>query len=186
MINAKNDSLQVLSVLLHYPDDALLNRLDEIASMVDRSPSAAIKSAVQAYIHYLQTHTPIHVQERYTAVFDMDPATTMNMTYHAYGDNEKRAAALARLQHNYEQAGWERITGELPDYLPMMLEFLSICPYPEYTAPVWQCLRDMQPLVEHLEKNEPIYASLFQPIVNMAVERCASVDSCDHPIEANE
>lgn len=186
MNNTQTDSLQVLSVLLHYPDDDLLSRLDEIASSADRSHSAEIKSAIQAYIHFLKAHAPIHVQERYTAVFDMNPATTMNMTYHAYGDNEKRAAALARLQHNYEQAGWERITGELPDYLPMMLEFLSICPQPEYTAPVWQCLRGIQPLVERLKKNEPIYAVLLQPIVNMAVERCAAVDNCDHPHEANE
>ncbi len=184
MIKSKNDSLQVLSVLLHYPDDDLLNRLDEIASIADRSPSAEIKSAIQAYIHYLQTHAPIHVQERYTAVFDMNPGTTMNMTYHAFGDNEKRAAALAHLQHNFEQAGWERVTGELPDYLPMMLEFLSICPHSEYTAAVWQCLRGMQPLVKRLEKNEPIYAVLLQPIVNMAAERCAAVDNRDHPRKA--
>ena len=103
MINRQNESLQVLSVLFHYPDDDLLNRLDEIASIANRSPSAEIKSAIQAYIHYLQTHAPIHVQERFTAVFDMNPATTINVTYHAFGDNEKRAAALARLQHNYEQ-----------------------------------------------------------------------------------
>ena len=186
MINNQTDSLQALSVLLHYPDDDLLSRLDEIASAADRSHSAEIKSAVQAYINYLKTNAPIHVQERYTAAFDMNPATTMNVTYHAYGDTEKRAAALARLQHNYEQAGWERNTGELPDYLPMMLEFLSICPQPEYTAPVWQCLRGIQPLVERLKKNEPIYAVLLQPIVNMAVERCAAVDRCDHPHEAKE
>ena len=119
-------------------------------------------------------------------MFDMNPAMTMNMTYHAYGDNEKRAAALAHLQHNYEQAGWQRITGDLPDYLPLMLEFLSICPDPKHTAPVWQCLRGMQPLVERLGKKEPIYAALLQPIVNMAAERCASVGNCDRPNEANE
>ena len=185
MINNQSQSLRVLSVLLNYPDDDLLNRLDEIASIANHSPSAEIKSAIQAYIHYLQTHAPVQVQERYTAVFDMNPATTMNVTYHAFGDNDKRAAALARLQRNYEQAGWERISGELPDYLPMMLEFLSICPHPEYTAPVWRCLRSMQPLVERLEENEWIYAALLQPIVNMAVEHGTSVGNNDHPIGAN-
>ena len=184
MINNPTQSLRVLSVLLNYPDDDLLNGLDEIASIADRSPSAEIKSAIQAYIHYLQTHAPIHVHEKYTAVFDMNPATTLNVTYHAFGDNEKRAAALARLQRNYEQAGWERVTGELPDYLPMMLEFLSICPQPAYTAPVWRCLRSLQPLVERLEKNEPIYAVLLQPIVNMAMEHGPSVGNNDHPIGA--
>lgn len=185
MINTPSHLLHVLSVLLHYPDDELFNRLDEIASVVDHLSPEEIKSAIQAYIKELKTHTPIHVQERYTAVFDINPETTMNVTYHVYGDNEKRAVALAHLQNGYEQAGWQRITGELPDYLPLMLEFLSICPDPEHTAPVWQCLRGMKPLVDRLEKREPIYAALLQPIVDLAVERCASVGNCDHPHPAN-
>ena len=185
MINSKNDSLQVLSMLLHYPDDDLLDRLDEIASIVAHLSPVEIKSAIQAYINELKTHSLIHVQERYTAVFDMNPVLTMNMTYHAYGDNEKRAAALAHLQNNYEQAGWQRITGELPDYLPLMLEFLSICPAPKYTAPVWQCLRGIQPLVERLKKKEPIYAALLQPVVRMADEYWASVDNHSHAPKAN-
>ena len=186
MINRNNDLLQVLAMLLNYPDDDLLNHLDEIASITDRSPSAEIESAIQAFVSELNTHRLVQIQERYTAVFDIDPATTMNMTYHAFGDNEKRAAALAHLQHNYEQAGWQRITGELPDYLPLMLEFLSICQDSKYTTPVWQCLRGMQPLVERLKKNEPIYATLLQPIVNLAAERCGSVDNGDDTQEEKE
>ena len=186
MTDHSTDLLQMLSVLLHYPDDELLYRLDEMASVAEHSHPAEIKSAILTFINELRPHTLIHVQERYTAVFDMSPSTTMNMTYHAYGDNEKRAAALANLQHNYEQAGWERITGELPDYLPMMLEFLSICPHPAYTAPVWQCLQGIQRLVAHLEKNAPVYAALLQPIVNMATEHNALADNGVHPPEANE
>jgi len=186
MINRKADSLHVLSVLLHYPDDDLVNNLDEIATVAAHLSPVEIKAAIQAYINEVQTHTLIDLQERYTAVFDMDPAMTLNVTYHAYGDNEKRAAAMAHLQNNYEQAGWQRITGELPDYLPLMLEFLSVCPQPEQTIPVWQCLRGMQPLVERLDKKEPIYAALLKPIVNMAVERCASVDDGDDPQEVNQ
>ena len=185
MINHPTDSLHVLSVLLHYPDEELFNRIDEIGSAADQSRPADVESAVQAFVNELNTHSLIQVQEKYTAVFDIDPATTMNMTYHAFGDNEKRAAALAHLQHNYEQAGWERITGELPDYLPMMLEFLSICPHPEYTGPVWQCLQGMQPLVARLEKKAPVYAALLQPIVRMAAERGTLIDNSGHPSQAD-
>lgn len=185
MTDHPTESLHVLSVLLHYPDEELFNHLDEIASAADQSRPTEVKSAIQSFVNELKTLSLIQVQERYTAVFDIDPATTMNMTYHAHGDNEKRAAALAHLQHNYEQAGWERITGELPDYLPMMLEFLSICPYPAHTEPVWQCLQGMQPLVARLEKKAPVYAALLQPIVTMAVERGASIGNCDHPPQAN-
>jgi nitrate reductase delta subunit len=155
-----------------------VQRLDEIASAADQLALGGNRVGHPGiYQRELNTQSLIQIQERYTAVFDIDPATTLNMTYHAFGDNEKRAAALAHLQHNYEQAGWERITGELPDYLPMMLEFLSICAHPEHAEPVWQCLQGMQPLVARLEKKAPVYAALLQPIVRMAVERCASVDN---------
>ncbi len=186
MIDHPTDSLHVLSVLLHYPDEDLFNRLNEIASAADQSRPADVKSAIQSFIGELETHSLIQVQERYTAVFDIDSATTMNMTYHAFGDNEKRAAALANLQHNYEQAGWERTTGELPDYLPMMLEFLSICPYPEYAEPVWECLQGVHPLVARLEKKAPVYAALLKPIARMAVEQGASADNRDLPHEAHQ
>ena len=185
MTQPPTDSLHVLSVLLHYPDEDLFNRLDEIAAAADQSRPADVKSAIQSFIGELETHSLIQVQERYSAVFDIDPATTMNMTYHAFGDNEKRAAALADLQHNYEQAGWERTTGELPDYLPMMLEFLSICPHPEHTEPVWQCLQGVQPLVDRLEKKAPVYAALLQPIVRMAAERGALIYNSGHPSQAD-
>jgi len=185
MTRHPTDSLQVLSVLLNYPDDDLLGSLDEISSVTDHLRPAEIRPAIRAFIDYLKTHPSITVQERYTAAFDIDPKTTMNMTYHAFGDNEKRAAALARLQHNYEQAGWTRITGELPDYLPMMLEFLSICPHPAHTAPVWQCLQGMQPLVARLEKKAPVYAALLQPVIRMATQRDAWVDNGDHPSPEN-
>ena len=179
------DALQVLSVLLHYPDQDLLNGLAEIESLAANLPLSETKPAIQAFIGELKTQPLIRVQERYTAVFDMDPATTLNITYHAFGDNEKRAAALAYLQHNYAQAGWIRVTGELPDYLPLMLEFLSVCPHPGHAAPVWQCLQGMPPLVARLEEKAPVYAALLQPLVSMAIARCPAVDGRDQPPEAN-
>ncbi len=185
MIDHHTDALQVLSVLLHYPDQDLLNGLDEIESFVAHLPLSETKPAIQAFINDLKTQPLIGVQERYTAVFDMDPATTLNITYHAFGDNEKRAAALAYLQHNYEQAGWTRVTGELPDYLPLMLEFLSVCADPRHAQPVWQCLQTMPPLIARLEEKAPIYAALLQPIATMAIERCLAVNGCDQPPEAN-
>jgi nitrate reductase delta subunit len=185
MNDHRADALQVLSVLLHYPDEDLLNGLADIESLAANLPLSETKPAIQAFIGELKTQPLIRVQERYTAVFDMDPATTLNITYHAFGDNEKRAAALAYLQHNYAQAGWIRVTGELPDYLPLMLEFLSVCPHPGHAAPVWQCLQGMPPLVARLEEKAPVYAALLQPLVSMAIARCPAVDGRDQPPEAN-
>ena len=185
MTDHHTDTLQVLSVLLHYPDEDLFNGLEEIESLAANLPFSETTSAIQAFIRDLKTQLLIGVQERYTALFDMDPATTLNITYHAFGDNEKRAAALAYLQHTYEEAGWARVTGELPDYLPLMLEFLSVCRHPGHAAPVWQCLQGLPPLVTRLEEKAPTYAALLQPIVRIAEERGVPVANGENPPGVN-
>jgi nitrate reductase delta subunit len=113
----------------------------------------------------------------------VDPAATMNLTYHIYGDNEERAAALARLQRNYERAGWERATGELPDYLPLMLEFLAVCGHPEHAEVVWEGLQGLGKLTAHLEKEAPVYASLLHPLTQMAADRKRGPSNSDGPGE---
>lgn len=164
------DSMQLISILLSYPDKTLFSHLDEIISRADQVCPDKIRSAIQTFIHDYKAQGLVKIQERYTALFDMEPSTTLNITYHAHGDNEKRAAALVQLEQSYARAGWERSSGELPDYLPMMLEFLAISPLPEHTAPVWLGLKDMEPLVKRLEKSAPLYGALLKPIITMAIE----------------
>jgi len=161
-------SLRVLSVLLRYPDEDLCNAQEEIAAVVARLQPREMQSAVRMFVEALRRRPLIQNQEKYTAVFDMDPAATMNMTYHIHGDNAKRAAALARLEHTYGQAGWQRATGELPDYLPLMLEFLAVCEHPAQAGVVWECLQGLDAMVAHLEHKAPAYAALLRPLARMA------------------
>jgi len=178
--------LRLLSVLLDYPDNGLLKGLDRIAAAAEQIAEPEFRRAVQGFLDYLRTHAPMRLQETYTAAFDLRPATTLNLTYHAYGDNEKRAAALARLQHLYDQAGWERTGRELPDYLPLLLEFLAIHPRPETALPVWQCLHAMQTLVTGLEKSAPAYAMLLRPLARLAAATTGLDDgSSQTPIQSH-
>lgn len=168
MTPPSRETWRLLSVLLDYPDDDLLLGLDQVAAAAEQIAEPEFRTAIQIFLDYLRTHTPLRLQENYTAAFDLGPATTLNLTYHAYGDNEKRAAALARLQHLYDQEGWERSTSELPDYLPLLLEFLAIHPRPQRLRPVWQCLQAVPTLTANLEKTAPAYADLLQPLARLA------------------
>jgi nitrate reductase delta subunit len=154
-----------------------------IETEVDDMPSKEMKKCMDDFLLYLKTHLPIQLQEGYTAAFDMNPATTLNLTYHTFGDNEKRADMLARLQQSYRDAGYERTTGELPDYLPLMLEFLSVCPDTENTELVWECLRGLEEVVDRLQKAAPPYAALLQPLIPMVAKRIGSKKSPRHPID---
>ena len=176
--------LRLLSALLQYPDHDMLGHIEMIETEVDDMPSKEMKKCMDDFLHYLKTHLPIQLQEGYTATFDMNPATTLNLTYHTYGDNEKRADVLARLQQLYQDAGYERITGELPDYLPMMLEFLSVCRESDNTGLIWECLRGLEDVVDRLQKAAPPYAALLQPLIPMVANRIGSDGSPGHKVDS--
>ena len=184
----KNDHihpLRLLSALLQYPDHELLMQIEIIETEIAEMPSTEMKKCMDDFLLYFKTHSPIHLQEGYTAAFDMNPTTTLNLTYHLYGDNEKRADVLARLQQRYQDAGYERTTGELPDYLPMMLEFLSVCPDTENTELIWECLRGLEDVVDHLQKAATPYAALLQPLIPMVANRIGSDGSRGHEIDSD-
>ncbi|MFO7687767.1 MAG: nitrate reductase molybdenum cofactor assembly chaperone [Desulfobacterales bacterium] len=174
MTESQAESLRLLSALLLYPDDAFLQDLDAVESAAGKLHSAEMTTAIDAFLRYLKTHSPIQLQECYTAVFDMNPSTTLNLTHHIYGDNAKRAAALAHLQQIYEAAGWERITGELPDFLPLMLEFLATAPDADNGDLIWLCLRGLEGCLAGLRQTAPAYAALLQPLVDMAAAQPGS------------
>jgi nitrate reductase molybdenum cofactor assembly chaperone NarJ/NarW len=166
--------LRLLSALLQYPDHDMLSQIEMIETAIDDMSSEEMKKCMADFLLYLKTHSPIHLQEGYTSAFDMNPATTLNLTYHLYGDNEKRAAALAHLQQIYEAAGWQRITGELPDFLPLMLEFLATAPDANNGDLIWLCLRGLEGCLARLRQTAPAYAALLQPLVDMAAARPGS------------
>jgi nitrate reductase molybdenum cofactor assembly chaperone NarJ/NarW len=117
---------KVLSVLLDYPSDELLDGVKGIRA-IEIADWKGIQ-VVRKFVDYLVDTPLIRLQETYTATFDLNPATTLNLTYHRWGDGRERGSALVRLSTLYAQAGYEIGDGELPDYLPLVLEFLSVGP----------------------------------------------------------
>lgn len=163
--------LKLLSFLLQYPDADYLFQVKEIEGLLAGMVQNEQNKSFVDFINYIKTQVPIRLQESYTAVFDMNPATTLNLTYHMFGDNEKRAGMLSRLQQVYLDAGYECTTGELPDYLPLMLEFLSVCPEANGAALIWECFKNLNRYVDRLQQEAPAYSALLQPLVQMAANR---------------
>jgi nitrate reductase delta subunit len=152
---------KIISILLQYPDNALLRYVPELESHVEQMPSSKAKSAIKEFLMYLKYQPMIRLQENYTAAFDMNPSTTLNMTYHLYGDGEKRAATMARLQQVYFDAGYECIADELPDFLPLMLEFSAECPSTTNIDLFLHCSAGLDGLVNRLQKMAQPYAALL-------------------------
>ena len=118
---------KLLSVLLRYPDERILAGRDEIAAAVDGLPGPA-QAALAPVAAQLAERTQLELASAYVETFDLRRHTSLYLTYYLHGDTRKRGMALLRLKRLYAAAGLELTSGELPDYLPLMLEFAALAP----------------------------------------------------------
>jgi nitrate reductase delta subunit len=70
------------------------------------------------------------LRDEYVTTFDFDKRTNLYLTYHVHGDGRRRGVELVRLKRRFREAGLELAEGELPDYLPVLLEFAELAPEP--------------------------------------------------------
>ena len=112
---------QAASLVLSYPDEALLDRLDTIEAALVDTPAAASFAAVLAHLRgsALTDLQSFHIQE-----FDLSRRHALHLSYWTDGDTRRRGEVLAEVKAVYRQSGLLVDTGgELPDFLPMVLEF---------------------------------------------------------------
>lgn len=111
--------------LLSYPDEALLDRLDGIAAVVDELP-AGTGAPLSAFLAHLGNTPLSEVQAHYVTVFDMKRKACPYLTYWTDGDTRNRGRAILRFKQAYLEAGYDLGSEELPDHLSVVLEFAAI------------------------------------------------------------
>lgn len=120
---------KILSLLLDYPSQETIGllssaqRIMEQEGLLDRTSLKHVDSFVREVRHYKL----LNWKERYTAQFDYAAPTSLYLFDHVYGDSRKRGMAMVDLKQLYASEGMEIFSGELPDFLPVMLEFIANC-----------------------------------------------------------
>ncbi|MGC8495185.1 MAG: nitrate reductase molybdenum cofactor assembly chaperone [Syntrophobacteraceae bacterium] len=119
---------KLLSVALQYPDSELQTSLAELNELPEVLPDNSSEQILRGFLNYLENTPLLRAQECYSQTFDLSPDSCLYLTWHRWGENKERGADLARLVRIYRDGGFQCVTGDLPDYLPMVLEFASVCP----------------------------------------------------------
>ena len=159
--------LKVLSALLQYPDDELLLLLQELREAVAEIPQKDYREKCVKFLDYLDNNSLIHLQEEYTATFDLNPATSLNLTYHKWGDARERGSALCDLNYLYHRAGYDSSDDDLPDYLPLILEFLSITTLADSFLFLGQYCDHVEAVGSRLREKGSPYAGLFEVVLDI-------------------
>ena len=115
---------QSVSLLLDYPDDEMLTRLDVVRAASQRLP-VSVGEAIRGFADHLERTPLAELQAEYVETFDNRRRCNLFLTYFAHGDTRKRGMALLRFKQTYLDAGYELSDAELPDHLCVVLEFAA-------------------------------------------------------------
>ena len=155
---------KLLSVLLRYPDARLAEAREELAEAVAALPRSPVRQALERFLPDLLRATPSELAQRYVETFDLRRRTSLYLTYYLHGDTRKRGMALLRLKRLYAAAGLELAGDELPDYLPLVLEFAALAP----AGAGETLLREHRPALEllrsHLHETASPYAHVLDAV----------------------
>jgi nitrate reductase delta subunit len=119
--------LATASLLLSYPDPAALDRLALVGRGIDALPHAS-REPVQHMIEWLSRTSLGDAQAHYVEIFDRRRKACLYLTWFLNGDTRSRGMALVGFKERYQDAGFELGPEELPDFLPVVLEFGAIGP----------------------------------------------------------
>ncbi|MDT8879308.1 nitrate reductase molybdenum cofactor assembly chaperone [Halomonas saccharevitans] len=123
-------SLRVLARLLDYPSAELQAAAPELIEIIndERRLPAALRARLMDWCQRLLEADLLELQSEYVALFDKGRATSLLLFEHVHGESRDRGQAMVDLMAEYRAAGFELDARELPDYLPMFLEYLSTRP----------------------------------------------------------
>ncbi len=165
--------LRALSALLSYPNAKLRQALPEVAAVVTSSPLIAERerSGIVTLIDELADSDLIDSEARYVEMFDRGRTTSLHLFEHLYGDSRDRGEAMVELKRIYERAGFDLATSELPDYLPVLLEYLSCRDLAEAHEMLSDCVHILRRIAEALIARDSAYAHVLQALIVIAGEQ---------------
>lgn len=158
---------RLLGALLHYPGDDLAEAMPEIGPSLLGNPriSGAARRELEAFFTYWRERDLLTLQENYVAQFDRGRVTSLYLFEHVYGESRDRGQAMVDLMQTYERSGIYLAPGELPDYLPAFLEYVSVLPEPEGVARLKDIEHLLQAIDAGLAKRGSPYAGLTRALL---------------------
>lgn len=172
---------RALGALLTYPTEALVSAFPEIVDTIEAEKlvSASHVEALRKLCAELTAQDLMDLQDSYVRLFDRTRSMSLHLYEHLHGEARERGQAMVRLQTLYRFHGFSHTGSELPDFLPLFAEFLSLMP--DRTART--ILSDAAPVIEALHLRAvgkgTAYAAVFGALVSLAaraVDRAVLAD----------
>jgi nitrate reductase delta subunit len=163
-------SLKVLGLLMSYPKPEWVSHLEECESLLIEEnflPKKHLR-AVLTFIDQLKIADLYDMQEEYVSTFDRGRSHSLHLFEHIHGESRDRGQAMVNLSAAYEEKGFFIDQAELPDYIPLFLEYLSLCPVNEAIELLGEPIDIMATIAVRLSKRNSSYKVLFDALVALS------------------
>jgi nitrate reductase molybdenum cofactor assembly chaperone NarJ/NarW len=168
-----NRTFKALSALLTYPTAELKQAAGEIGESLDTDPTipARVRDQLYKLLMELAAGDLYDLQERYVLLFDRTRSLSLHLFEHVHGESRDRGQAMVDLKNLYEKNGLNLGAAELPDFIPLFLEFLSTRPVTEARELLGQPAHIFSTLAERLRKRHSVYEAVFRTLVALATAK---------------
>ena len=161
---------RALGLMLGYPSEEQRQLMPAIQSAIAEEARipAAVSRSLDRLAERLGQVDLYDLQEDYVQVFDRTRTLSLNLYEHVHGESRDRGQAMANLIELYRQHGLELKAKELPDYLPVFLDFLSVVPDSQAASLLGEAAHVLEALAERLHKRDSPYRAVFGALVALS------------------
>jgi len=156
---------RVLSALLSYPESDLIAALPELEQEAARDPRHLL--ALRPLLDYLRANDLIALQENYVATFDRTPSQALHLFEHIHGESRDRGQAMVDLIEEYRRHGFEPEANELPDFVPLFLEFLGLMETEVSEPLLGEAIHVLAAVGARLRRNDSPYSVIFEVLTKL-------------------
>jgi nitrate reductase delta subunit len=176
-----NRTLRALSALLAYPTEDLSPAIPEITAAIEAEGLISVEAREQLrpLLADLGTLDLYDLQERYVELFDKTRRHSLHLFEHIHGESRDRGQAMVDLLEHYQRGGLLIAANELPDFIPLFLEFLSARPLEEARGLLKETAHIFSLLEERLAKRNGGYAAVFAAALSIVNETAVVADTVE-------
>lgn len=158
------NTYKIVSLLLDYPNEEVKENLGGMMEVIEEEGclNESQCAKLRKFLHYAISLSLTQWQQQYVQLFDFSTHSNLYLFDHVYGDSRERGQAMVDLTEMYAKSGFTPCSNELPDYLPLFLEYLSLLTKAEESE---KLLQEVSPILgnmkQALDKKETAYAFLL-------------------------
>lgn len=165
---------KLISYLLQYPDTEWREGLQGVKEAAQSISDETVNQILLTFVDEAQVVSSIEWQDSYVRTFDFDKKSNLYLTYALHGDERDRGPALIELKRRYEAAGFYMEVSELPDYLPMVLEFVAEAPEEDALGVLSSCHKALVTMSKSIAGQKSPYGPLLSLMLQVIPEPPAS------------